>query len=353
MPLKLTRRSDKGNWYIRGTVRGREIFESTGTDNKRAAEEIRIKRENEVLNVSIHGESIAYTFTDAAISYITAGGDATHVQPLLDHFKGVALATIDQRAIDQAASKLKPGRAPATLNRQIYTPISAILNHAAGMTPPWCSVPKIKRPQVPNGRVRWITHAEAERLIAAAKPHIKPLVIFLLGTGCRLSEALYLNWREVDLSRGHVTIVGPEDAETNRIRTKNNTARGIPLHPRVVAALAEMPHRHGAVFRKPVKGKRATNTTLEARKYGLPYEDRGGVGGGQIKSTWATMCDKAKIPDFTPHDCRHTWATWHYIANRDVAKLMELGGWKSLDMVMRYTHVNVDHLKPSIEAMWA
>jgi len=40
-------------------------------------------------------------------------------------------------------------------------------------------------------------------------------------------------------------------------------------------------------------------------------------------------------------------------ANRDVAKLMELGGWKTLDMVMRYTHVNRDHLRGSINDMWS
>jgi hypothetical protein len=30
---------------------------------------------------------------------------------------------------------------------------------------------------------------------------------------------------------------------------------------------------------------------------------------------------------------------------------MELGGWKSEAMVMRYVHVNSDHLRDSIEAL--
>ena len=53
----------------------------------------------------------------------------------------------------------------------------------------------------------------------------------------------------------------------------------------------------------------------------------------------------------TPHVCRHTWATWHYIAHRDIAALMKLGGWKSERMVLRYAHVNVEHLADSIEAL--
>jgi integrase len=58
------------------------------------------------------------------------------------------------------------------------------------------------------------------------------------------------------------------------------------------------------------------------------------------------------VVDFTPHDCRHTWATWHYAANRDIAALMKLGGWSDVESVMRYTHVNVGHLAPSIARIW-
>ncbi|MDC7683864.1 tyrosine-type recombinase/integrase [Asticcacaulis sp. BYS171W] len=67
---------------------------------------------------------------------------------------------------------------------------------------------------------------------------------------------------------------------------------------------------------------------------------------------WTTLCKNVGVTDCPPHTFRHTWATWHYMANRDVAKLMELGGWKSLDMVMRYTHVNRDHLRASIDDIW-
>lgn len=64
------------------------------------------------------------------------------------------------------------------------------------------------------------------------------------------------------------------------------------------------------------------------------------------------MCKRAGITDFSPHDCRHTWATWHYRANRDLTALMELGGWKSAAMVMRYAHVNTSHLAGSIGEIW-
>jgi hypothetical protein len=54
---------------------------------------------------------------------------------------------------------------------------------------------------------------------------MRPLVIFLFYTGARLSEALYLSWREVDLASKQVRFLD----------TKNGTDRGVPLHARVVA----------------------------------------------------------------------------------------------------------------------
>lgn len=344
MPLKLVQRHSSPYWYIRGTVRGISVDESTGVSDRQAAEEIRILREAEVLKRSIHGDSATRTFAEAALSYMEAGGEREHLGPLLKHFAKTKLAAIGQAEIDAAAAKLKPGLSPATLNRQIYTPMAAVLHHAARLK--WCAKPVIARPSQPEGRVRWLTHAEADHLIECAGDQLRPLVTFLLCTGVRITEALTLDWRQVDLSRCHVSILNEGAGGAG---TKNGESRGIPLHPRAVAALANLPHRTGKVFRRHYGGPRWDG---KIRPVGDPYADRGGKGGGQVKTAWAAMLKRADIQNFTPHDCRHTWATWHYAANRDIAALMQLGGWSDVDSVMRYTHVNVGHLAPSIARLW-
>jgi hypothetical protein len=55
---------------------------------------------------------------------------------------------------------------------------------------------------------------------------------------------LWLDWRDVDHVRGHVNF--PVDPREGR-RTKNNEARGVPLHPRVRAVLANLKEE---VFRR-------------------------------------------------------------------------------------------------------
>jgi integrase len=143
-----------------------------------------------------------------------------------------------------------------------------------------------------------------------------------LGRAPECRRRFSLEWREVDLAAAHVTFLD----------TKNGEDRGVPLHARLVNELRALRHLQGRVFR--------TNS-------GRPYAEKNNAG-GQIKTAFRGACRRAGIEDFSPHDCRHTWATWHYAANRDIVALMKLGGWKSERMVLRYAHVNVSQLAPSI-----
>jgi site-specific recombinase XerD len=320
MPLKLVKRHGSPFWYLRGSVRGVNVDESTKVADREQAEAFKAKREWEIVNRQLGGGRAVATFLEAAVSYMENGGEARFVQPLLNHFKGTPLSQIGQAEVEACARKLYPTLAPQTVNRMVFTPISAIMTHAAKRK--LCEKPAFERPKQPRGRVRYLTVDEADRLIAACAPHLAPLVTFLFYTGCRVGEAVALDWRDVELTRAHAEFLD----------TKNGDRRGVYLHPRALSAIANLPHRTGAVFRRPDK---------------QPYEPKDGEG-GQIKTAFKGACRRAGITDFHPHDCRHTWATWHYSANRDIGALMELGGWKSVAMVMRYAHRNKGHLAESV-----
>jgi len=110
---------------------------------------------------------------------------------------------------------------------------------------------------------------EAERLIEASARHLRPLVIFLLGTGARVGEALWLDWANVNLDNRQVTFP----------KTKNGEARSVPLHGRVVDALAALPRRNGEVF-----------LTDEGKPYARPTREADTSAESRIHTAFASAC---------------------------------------------------------------
>src|SRR5271154_4863924 len=106
MPLRLVRRAKSPHWIIRGTLRRIRIEESTGTNNKKVAEEIRAKREAEILTESVYGRRATVTFAEAAMSYLKNGGSKRFAEKVIRHFRTTPLGKIDQNAIDEGAHKV-------------------------------------------------------------------------------------------------------------------------------------------------------------------------------------------------------------------------------------------------------
>lgn len=309
MPLKLhdPRPGKTPNYSIRGTHYGVTVDRTAGTpDRKKATAYLnKIKADIERGAYTPKG---AITFAKAALSYLRNGGEALFVGPLADHFGNQPLVEIDQEAIDEAAVILYPNASAATRNRQVYTPISAILKHAKVVFP-------VKRPKGAQGKVKveWMTPEQAERLLDAAEavdPEFRTFLALLCYTGLRLSEALNLSCAGVDLKETAIFI--PE--------TKNDDPRAVHVPPQLAAELAN--HPRGLA--------RGAEPLCRFHKNGHLY----------------TLMRKAKtaagLPNVTFHTFRHTWATWmRRYAKLDTKGLVGTGAWKDEKSASRYQHVVV------------
>ena len=106
-----------------------------------------------------------------------------------------------------------------------------------------------------------------------------------------------------------------------------------------------MPHRDGPVFRY--------QRTRHQRAAARAYADRNREYGGQIKTAWRGARNRAGIsPEITPHDLRHTWASWHYAVHRDLLALKAEGGWSSVALVERYAHLLPAGQESAIRMFW-
>lgn len=313
-------------WYIRGTVRGFRVHETTGTPDATRAEECRARREAELWDRSLKGERGSRSFGEAALIYLSGASFSPSyratLRRIVAQFERWPCDRVDQTAVDEYIAQHHPSAAPATLIKAVITPTTAILRAAARRG--WCDQPTLSRPKVRNKPVRWLKPDEAVRLVAAAAPHLRPLLTFLVHTGARLGEALRLEWREVDLGARRVSF----------LETKNGDPRGVPLNEDAFLALANLPHREGRVFLTPD---------------GHAYHDTRPHGGGSpIKTAFATARRKAGIEGVRVHDLRHTYASWLVMAGVPLRTVAELLGHKSLTMVARYAHLCPDHMADAV-----
>ena len=281
MPLTVSTRPN-GVYYIRGTVQGIRFDQSARTRSRSEAQAIADKLAADAFKRSVFGARTVATFAEAVEGYLNAGGDPTHLDPLIVSLGPKKLADVMQAEVDKLAAKRQA--APATLVRQLYTPVQAVLNFAASDAGgKLCDPVRFRKPKVRNARTEYLTPEEAEAWIKSLPGYLGRLFVFYLSKGCRASEALNLQWQDVS----------PEGERVVFWETKGGYARSARLGKRARAVLPE--RGEGFVFRnrrgEPWHGYDAIN--LMFRRH------------------------HEKHPTLRPVHChllRHTWATWAYAA---------------------------------------
>ena len=311
MPLKLIppRAGKSPNWTIRGTLHGVSVDRTSGASDKASARKKMRAIENEIERgaFAVKGEP---TFADAAKAYVVATGQKRYVMPVAEHFAYTPLKSIDAAAVDEAAAALYPNVSPATRNRQVHTPVSAILRHAG-------VVIVLNRPKGSAGvrRLAYLEPPQAFALLDAAwadSVRFGALLTFLLYTGARIGEALDLRCKDVNLSESRALI----------LQTKTEAARTAFLPPPIIAALTALPagleRSDERVFGWRPSGKLYDRLEAVAKAAGVP------------------------IPDGVAfHIFRHTWGTWmRRYAGLDTAGLVETGTWKSRKSASIYEHLD-------------
>ncbi|WP_340647544.1 tyrosine-type recombinase/integrase [Phenylobacterium sp.] len=335
MPLKLYPRPN-GIFHIRGTVQGRRVDESARTRIRAEAEALRAKLEADIFKRAVYGDKSVATFAEAAAIYMEAGKPNDHLATLIAEIGLRKLSDIDQNFVDTLAKRLKPKGAPATRIRQIYTPISSVMNFSA---PKLCDPVRFAKPKGAGKRVDQMTPREVEIMLGFLPDHLRRLVIFYVATGCRATEALNLEWRDVS----------PDGQRVVFWETKAGYSRGVDLQKRARLALPTRPDDgEGFVWLnsdgEPWAAYDSLNTTL--KKHCARRRPDGSLIPVKERATY-------EGPRFRPVHChlfRHTWATWAYAVTRDLTFLMGQGGWKSASMVMRYAHTASPDLAAAVKA---
>lgn len=233
------------------------------------------------------------------------GGSPKHLARLLPHMGGMLLGDIVPFDILELGKRLYPTQTNATRNRQVITPARAVIYHAAQRR--WSphyriknfkeDPPLRKKPASPEWLHVFFRQCDRDRL-----PHLAAMILFMSTTGARVSEAVRLEWPQVDLV-GRTALLLKTKTETNSVRflTDHVVAR---LH-----ALRETARPGQRVFR--MKCRHSVNERIHA------------------------VCERAEIEYKPSHTCgRHAMANNAMALGSDIKSTMVAGGWRSVPIFL-------------------
>jgi integrase len=295
--LKIFKRG--GVWHYRGTVAKRRLRGSTGTTNKEIASRLAAEIENKTWKRRLDGPGAVLTFAQAAIKYRAAGKPTRFLEKIEDYWKDTLVQNISPGAIHDAALALYPNATAATRNRQAIVPMQAVINHAAESE--LCARIRVKRFKVETRSKIPATLEWVETFRKACKrPQLGALALFMFLTGARVSEALAVEWEDVNFKERTVLIK----------QTKLGNERRSHLPQLLIVVLANLPRSNSGrgVF------------WYETRNHCL--------------MAWRRAAKRAKIAALSMHSCRHGFATALLRKGVDVVTVAKLGGWKSARHVL-------------------
>lgn len=293
-------------WYIDLRTRKGRIRRSAGTTDKKAAQELHDRLKDALWRQERLGDQPAVTWGEAVKKWLT-----TKPRGIQDRYRLRALGIEPTEQLPLSEPPLDELEG-ANFNRTAA--LIAAIHRASGVEPP-----VMERKEANPGRTRWLTAEEWKRLkkaLAAESPLLLQCAEFAAATGLRENNVLELEWSQVDLRRRVAWIHADQAKAAQPI--------GVPLNEEAMTVLIA---RRGAskpfVFANPDTGK--------------PYVKAS-------NKSWYSAVKKAKLTGFRWHDLRHTWASWHVMNGTRLEELMRLGGWKTMQMVMRYAHLSPEHL---------
>ncbi|MDO3529858.1 tyrosine-type recombinase/integrase [Ralstonia pseudosolanacearum] len=336
--------------FIRRNVNGKSVSKSKVFANKTDAKNWLRENENSAALAAL-GAATGPTFSDLLDSFVKAPPtkgtrywSAAHIDFWRAELGTMKTGAVDRGTINACKAKLMAQQArhhtpegtkttdktltPATVNRYLAS-LSSVLNFAVqrGIIDHHpMKAGQVRKEQESKGRRRILTADEEQRLYAACEASSWPMMrLFLrvcLTTGARKSEVLNLRWQDLDMAQ---SVGWLHD-------TKNGESRALPLVRDVKASLAD-----------------ASKVRPLASDY-VFYDPRHPERPKDIKEVWKAVRKRAglwqdrtdPLDQVVLHSARHTVATRLIRAEKNIAKVRNVTGHKTLAALQKYVHLDTD-----------
>lgn len=343
------RRNAKGEWryYWRatvqiklddGTITEREIERGTGCAtlaDARQKAKIFEQEYHDARNRAPDPTPVReFLFADAVRTYVESGGDPRFLGKILDGIGTKPVSQIDQDTINGLARQIYPDCAASTINRQLFTPLLAVLNLPANQRR--CTPPILTRPKGHDKKVELSLPDEAwfDAVLPELSARTRAVVLLLTLHGRRISDAIAR--RPEDLDPVHWILSVPD--------TKTGEPLQIRLADPVIEAMKEML----AEQRRRVERRLAAGKSADPSPWLFGTNSRSNIS-RDIREAAA----RAGVPYYSTHKLgRHSFATRLLREGKSLKFVKDAGVWKTIKMVAdRYGHLEKSEVNEEVNAI--
>lgn len=246
------------------------------------------------------------------------------------HSDKPALRDVSKEIAEDYASTLNHGRlSPSTYNKHLnlLTLVCRVVKHKARLVAnPW---EEIQRKRLVTHSRRELTIEELKKVCQSATGELKLLFALGVYSGLRLGDCATLRWTEVDLARRIIRRI------PNKTARRNPKPVLIPIHPVVLAMLAEIPANERGEYVLPETAALYLDridlvTDMiqnHFRSCGIKlYKPGTGKGG------------KRAVVEVGFHSLRHTFVSLCRASDAPLAVVESIVGHSSPAMTQHYTH---------------
>jgi integrase len=344
--VSLYRRPNSPHYWVRFQLNGREVRLSSGTENRRAAEEFETKARSRAWRQVKLEERPPYPWSTARQRWLTETRkrskkrDEQILAWFDEHLKDADVQGITREVIEELRALKAEERSQATADRYMAL-LRAILRKCVNDWQVLGAAPKVPMYRPRSAEPRWLTREQFAMLCKELPEHLQLAARFAVLTGLRMGSMLSLKWERVDLKQRRAWIPSKN--------MKAERTHGLPLSQAAVAVLKEL-----RVFQEKQEAEHRIWCVRHSETYKPTRPDhvftwrRENIADCNTKS-FQDAVERAKLCPLRWHDLRHTFASWAIQNGVAPHELMQLGGWASYSMVLRYAHLAPDHLALAAE----